>query len=321
MAGCAAAATPSSQSQSALGDGGAADLAGSVGGACVDGGSCSTANAGACALGHTVCAGGVESCVPDVTTQGCYTGAAATRDVGACKSGKQTCIGALGSCDGQVLPAAQENCFNDLDDDCDGKVNNGCPDHLVTGTPRLLTAHGNAAGGSPFSLRCPANAYLTKIIVYAEKPSTDGYDAGIDIVCATPTLVRGVSTYSVTPVAVAASPSTIRGGNIDATLNAGFDCGATGFSPGWYAQYSSDPGGIDELGMSCAPGSLTLSATNQLSVSFTKGGSLGVYGYAFGTASEDDCAANEVLIGFDGRKGSWLDGLQAVCAPLTVVYK
>src|SRR6478752_5216053 len=49
--------------------------------------------------------------------------------------------------DGAVKPAAQEDCFNDLDDDCDGVVNNGCPDHLTTGTPHLLTARGNTGGG------------------------------------------------------------------------------------------------------------------------------------------------------------------------------
>ena len=38
------------------------------------------------------------SCVPTVTTQGCYSGAANTAGVGVCRSGTQSCIGALGPC-------------------------------------------------------------------------------------------------------------------------------------------------------------------------------------------------------------------------------
>ncbi len=322
-AGCASAAPPTSVSQQNTGSGsdGGADLGGVVVGMCTDGGSCSTGNPGDCAMGHAVCSGDVQSCVPDVTTQRCYTGPAATLGKGICKAGMQTCIGALGSCDGQVLPLPLENCFNDLDDDCDGVVNNGCPDHLTTGTPRALTAHGNAAGGTAFSLRCPANAYLTKIVVYAEKVNTDGYDAGVDIVCATPTLVRGTSSYTVMPTAATANPATNHGGNIDTTLNGPFDCGTASFSPGFYVQGLADAGGIDSFGMSCGVGSLTLDNRNQLSISITKSGSLGYYGYNFGTAFEDDCMAGEVLVGIDGRMGNWDDEAHGVCAPLQVVYK
>jgi hypothetical protein len=212
-----------------------------------------------------------------------------------------------------------ENCFNDLDDDCDGTVNNGCPDHLTTGTPVALTLRGSASGGGAFSLRCPANSYVTKIVVYGD--SADQYIAGVDIACASPTLVRGASSYTVTPTPVAASPSTQRANNVTTSVNSTFDCGTASFNPGWYVPGDSESTGLDDLGMSCAAGALTLSATNQLGITFTKRTNTGVAGYSFGSPFEDDCGAGQVLIGFDGRDGNWFDAIQPVCAPLQVVYK
>lgn len=310
--GCASPSAPS-ELASQLGDGGVG------GGACVDGASCSSGNPGGCNLGHAVCTGGVTTCVPNATTQSCYTGPAGTQDVGACKSGTQTCVGALGDCEGQVLPAAQENCFNDEDDDCDGVVNNGCPDHLATGTPRVLPAHGNAAGGSPFSLRCPANAYVGKIVIYGDLDH--GSLSGIDLYCVTPTLVPGTSSYSVTTT-VAASPLSRKGNVITPGETGTFDCG-TGFVPGWWTTGTFDATGIDELGLFCGTSALMLGADNKLAITLTKQGN-GVpdgYNISGATPFEDDCMQGEVLIGYDGRVGDWLDQLAAVCAPLTVVYK
>ena len=61
----------------------------------------------------------------------CYDGPAGTRGVGICADGTQTCIagaGGVGSdwgaCAGGRLPEA-ETC-NELDDDCDGVVDDGC---------------------------------------------------------------------------------------------------------------------------------------------------------------------------------------------------
>lgn len=331
VGGCAAPSRPSETQQQLPGDDGAdlagvadvSDLAGLGGSNCTDGASCSTGNMGACGTGHIVCSGGAASCVPDATTQACYTGPANTMGVGACKAGVQTCIGTLGSCDGQVLPAAQENCFNDVDDDCDGVVNNGCPTALTTGTPRVLTLYGNAGGGTPFSLRCPANSYLTKIVVYGD--SNDLAIAGLDIACATPTLTRGASSYTVTPTAVTPNPATIRGGNITTSANGAYDCGTTGFNPGFYAEGAYDSTGVDELGMSCGVGTLNLGSDNKLAISITQAGSKGVSGYT-GLNGEaafpaQVCNANEVLVGFDGRYGNWFDAISAVCAPLQVTYK
>jgi Putative metal-binding motif len=64
-------------------------------------------------------------------TRACYLGPASTRGVGICTDGTQICVAGAGgvgsdwgSCSGGRLPGA-ESC-NDLDDDCDGVVDDGC---------------------------------------------------------------------------------------------------------------------------------------------------------------------------------------------------
>ncbi|APR84135.1 Hypothetical protein A7982_09484 [Minicystis rosea] len=59
-------------------------------------------------------------------TQSCYQGAPGTKNVGPCKAGIQTCNAdgtGWGACVGQVLPVF-EICANQVDDDCDGTVDN-----------------------------------------------------------------------------------------------------------------------------------------------------------------------------------------------------
>ncbi|MCB9643051.1 MAG: hypothetical protein H6728_08255 [Myxococcales bacterium] len=55
----------------------------------------------------------------------CYTGAQGTAGKGACKSGSQTCKDGKWPdvCDGEIVPKA-ELCANQIDDDCDGIVDN-----------------------------------------------------------------------------------------------------------------------------------------------------------------------------------------------------
>lgn len=55
----------------------------------------------------------------------CYSGPAGTAGVGACVAGVQTCLpegGAFGPCESEIVPAS-EDCASDLDDDCDGAIN------------------------------------------------------------------------------------------------------------------------------------------------------------------------------------------------------
>jgi hypothetical protein len=327
-AGCASAAVPSEVSQHTTGDG--ADLAGSTGtivGSCSDGGSCTTGNPGDCAMGHAVCSGNVQSCVPDVTTQRCYTGPAATANVGVCKPGTQTCIGTLGSCSGEVTPAAIENCFNDLDDDCDGKINNGCPDHLTTGTPRALTAIGDSGSGTAFSLRCPAGQFVSKMQMWGDNNAAILALTALDAYCATPTLVRGASSYTVT-VAVSGTPLST-GTDRPASPTTTFTCDAGSFSPGWQTPgtgANGSGGGIDGLGLYCGSTTLALDAMNKLSFNMTKVAAASSTGnnpdgYRTAAAFEDDCNAGEVLVGYDGKLANFITYFQPVCAPLQVVYK
>jgi hypothetical protein len=87
-----------------------------------DGAVCETSTgSGICSNG--VCVENAE-CTPGAT-QSCYTGPASSMGVGICQAGVQICdaSGHWGSCMGEVTPTT-ETC-NGLDDDCDGKVDNG----------------------------------------------------------------------------------------------------------------------------------------------------------------------------------------------------
>lgn len=58
-------------------------------------------------------------------TRLCYTGSLDVYDVGICRPGHQRCddMGRWsGSCVGEVLPRASDTCFNQVDDDCDGQI-------------------------------------------------------------------------------------------------------------------------------------------------------------------------------------------------------
>ncbi len=66
-------------------------------------------------------------CVPK-STQPCYSGPKGTEGVGICTAGTQTCKDDgtdWGPCTGDVLPEAKDSCLDQLDNDCNGKVNDG----------------------------------------------------------------------------------------------------------------------------------------------------------------------------------------------------
>ena len=118
-------------------------------GPCDDGDPCTTDSAcGTNAGGKPVCTGGKGKncddanpcttdscsaqlgCVSKANTSievSCYSGAPATKDVGLCKAGVKKCKadGGMGACANEVLPASKETC-NGLDDDCNGKTDEGC---------------------------------------------------------------------------------------------------------------------------------------------------------------------------------------------------
>lgn len=84
---------------------------------------CLDLNETSCANGCVV--GNCVACTPG-SVRSCYDGPLGTAGVGLCHNGSQTCSeGSFSSCVGEVLPSV-EVCGNNLDDDCDGLVDENC---------------------------------------------------------------------------------------------------------------------------------------------------------------------------------------------------
>lgn len=92
-------------------------------------------------------------CLPNSNAV-CYSGPAGTQGVGACKAGVKTCNSAgtaYGACAGEVVPAASELCNTNVDDNCNGQLNEGCSvSYAVNVQPILGTkcAPCHTGGGS-----------------------------------------------------------------------------------------------------------------------------------------------------------------------------
>ncbi|APR84643.1 Hypothetical protein A7982_09992 [Minicystis rosea] len=115
-------------STTGTGGGGSTSAAGGAGGSATtasttssggDGGAGTTSSGSAGGGGAAPCTAGA--------TQACYSGPPNTMNLGACKPGVATCQddGTFGPCVGEVLPV-EESCATLLDDNCNGKTNEGC---------------------------------------------------------------------------------------------------------------------------------------------------------------------------------------------------
>jgi hypothetical protein len=293
---------------------------------CVDSGiTCATGNPGACATGHMTCNSAGPICVPDVTTQSCYSGPNGTAGKGICKAGTQTCIGALGRCVGEVTPAAQEDCFTDVDDNCDGRVNEGCPDHLVVGTTLTLTPQrGGAGGNGPYSLRCPDGAVVTKMRVYFEAT----YVLGASIWCGTPRLVKGASTWSVALDPVAGTQPD--GSNASLT-GSNTPLSATDYVTCQDAAVANELAGsewnnyMEGLGMACSTLTVALGSDGAGALGFggdaTSTPRLYVIPPQYGVTFYDPCPTGQVIVGLDLRLAAWMDSARAACTTLALVNR
>jgi hypothetical protein len=280
---------------------------------------CVTGSPGACGAGIQHCQGGVAVCTPIATTQPCYSGAPATQHVGVCKDGTQTCTGTLGTCTGEVVPALVENCFNATDDDCNGVVNNGCPSALALGADRPLPGVGGGGGGGPHVVHCPVGAFVTRVDSYFD--DNDAHASGVAIFCATPTLVQGAASYSVTLTPNQPAPyASITGSS--ARSERSDDCGLVGLTAITYTVGLSDSY-VEGLGAHCGTSAVTLKADNTIAFDFVQQGdtSYNAYNPPSGNFFTSGCNPNEVVVGYAARTGTWMDNLQTICAPLTVTYK
>jgi hypothetical protein len=296
---------------------------GSGNGDCVAGKSCSTDNPGDCGPGHTICTDGKSVCMPDVTEQPCYGAEPETLGRGPCRMGTQSCIGSLGECKGAVVPVA-ESCFNEADDDCNGHVNDGCPNGLHLGDPVQLPQRGGT-GGDPTGSMCPAGAVVVGVdVLLSAADQKPGYVVSLQPSCATPQLVRGDSAYSLAAMPVV-SPKAMAGRDGTRSGSSRLDCAAAGMSPVNGTQgtvFSSGRTVIESVGVDCATVAATLDAGNHLLLQFSpdeaRSGTANVQ--VTGTPWNDHCGVNEVLVGFLGRTGSQLDQVQGICAPLNIDY-
>jgi hypothetical protein len=281
------------------------------------GGECDAGNPGACAAGVLVADGGEVSCHPQVSAQPCYSADAKTNGVGPCHGGTQSCIGSLGPCNGEVAPAQVEDCFNTIDDDCDGVVNNGCPSSLSLGPDRTLAQVGDD-GGAPKSAHCPPGAFVTRVDSWGD--ATNHHGSGVSIYCATPTLVKGASSYSVTLAQVTPAPYLKVTGSTTPTDDRQDDCGLTGLVAITYAVGTADIY-IEGLGNHCGTSAVTLQADNSITFDFKGTGDKTFKSWSTaGTPFDLACQPNEVVVGFALREGSWLNSITPICAVLSVVY-
>lgn len=314
------------QSDSGSSDAGDTDSGFDAGPSCIDDDAgCSTGSPGLCNGGNHHCAAdGGSICVPLYTEQPCYSGGATTRNKGICHDGTQTCTGALGACEGEALPngvsdggvgTPVEDCFNNLDDDCDGLVNNGCPVSLHLGPNRALTARGGSGGGF-HAVLCPTNEFAYAANIYFDHD--DAHASGVEIFCAAMTLNQGVSSYTVSLSSdSAADPNALGSGttNLDDSINCGIGS-LTGLT--WLVGQTDT--WVEGFKPYCGNGTMTFNADNTLTFSFTRTGAGNFLTYPGGTQFQDNCASNEVLVGFNVRDGAWMDQIQAVCAPIQVTY-
>jgi hypothetical protein len=209
-----------------------------------------------------------------------------------------------------------ENCFNDVDDDGNGKINDGCPDTITLGADVPLPAGGGSGGGA-VSVHCPANQ-----VVIAQRFYGDDWDewmSGVAVWCSPLTLARGASAYTVTLKAPSgAYAGSFFGGGTDYSTDQ--SCDTSQFRVAWSVpMYVSSF--VNGFFLDCGAGTLTLSATNQLSIAFTNNNDKLGFRYSGGTLVTRTCGPDQAIVGYNGRDGAWLDQLQPICAPLVVNYK
>jgi hypothetical protein len=212
-----------------------------------------------------------------------------------------------------ATPPSVENCFNNSDDNGNGTINEGCPETITLGAEVPLTAYGGS-GGSAVSAYCPAGQVAIGLRIYFD--DWDEYISGVGMACSPISLVKGASSYSISVTMPMSISGYFYGGGTDDDWD--YPCGAGQMV--WTTKpYTSSF--VDGLYFNCGAPSLALSPTNQLTITMSNVATDYGYNYGGGTLHAQSCGPSQVVIGYKGRYGSWLDQIQPICAPFVVNYK
>jgi hypothetical protein len=227
--------------------------------------------------------------------------------------------------------AAAENCFNELDDDCNGKVNDTCPVGFTTGPRRALTPIGGS-GGTVSTIACPPDTYVVSIQIWGS--SAAGVIAGLGINCAKPNLVHTPDRYAIINDQLSPQPFAKVMGTFTPVTYIGTEprsnCLDGTSAATWVNAYSEPKLGaarlLVALNAQCGLILLDQAPNNRINLSTTGFGGTDRFAVNYKSSSSAQygqglCATDGVLVGFDVRAGAALDGVTPLCAPLVPVYR
>jgi hypothetical protein len=185
---------------------------------------------------------------------------------------------------------------------------------LSLGVDRHLTLAGGEGGG-PKTGHCPSGTFVTRVDSY-----DDGRHAsGIVFYCATPKLVRGDASYSVSLTQMT-SGQALEPGNTSTVFGRTDQCILSGLSAMTQTVGQADIY-IEGLGHHCGVSTVNLGSDAAPVFDFKGDGDTSYTTWGDGGKRFDlACQSNEVVVGFDVQQGAWLNGIAPICAVLDVVY-
>jgi hypothetical protein len=248
-------------------------------------------------------------------TRGCYPFGAGLSDPtvnrGVCRAGTQTCTSAStwGACVGAIIPSAQS--CSGSDENCDGRIDEGCPTGLSVSAGASSGVFGRSDGGSPFDGPCPAGQVARGISVVTW-PMFTVYS--VSIFCGALSVMGNTSvTPTVYTVNLVAGGSAGPFGypSFPQCTTQTYNCPAGSMLWGLSGQDSAS--GIASLTLRC--GALTINGQHG---SFTLNRVPVATSPVLGTTAPGspfmfDCPANQVITGVYGHSGSWVDKMGVRC--------
>ncbi len=287
---------------------------------------CETGDPGRCSAGSTVCDDGAIDCVRrfdplpetcDGVDEDCdgavdeglaeLGGDCDTGQAGRCATGARTCVDGAVVCEPRPGPRA-EIC-DDVDDDCDGAVDQGCPGGLGTGADRNLTAFGGGGGGG-FALACGAGMAAVGVDVRSAAEVDQ-----VTVICQRVGLAvdRGASPHGFSTVAQGGQGRTGSaggGGGGQSTLV----CPDGSFL---HALQVRSGARVDQASFTCARLDLVgYPAQPRFSRSDTGSRTFG--GNGGGLQALQRCRDDELMAGLHGRSGGRVDRLGPICRTIRV---